>query len=31
MDTAIIMTLCVTFLVSIFAAGYDATPGEPRK
>ncbi|MDQ0159883.1 hypothetical protein J2S77_001870 [Alkalibacillus salilacus] len=31
MDTAIIMSICVTFLVSMFASGYDATPGEPRK
>ncbi|NIK13097.1 hypothetical protein FHR85_002524 [Alkalibacillus almallahensis] len=31
MDAPIIMTICVTFLVSMFAAGYDATPGEPRK
>ncbi|SER11430.1 hypothetical protein SAMN05216362_14810 [Piscibacillus halophilus] len=31
MKLAVILGVCVTFLVSIFTAGYDAKPGQPKK
>ncbi len=31
MVTAILMGVCLVFLVSIFTAGYEGQPGEPRK
>lgn len=31
MKLALLMGVIVTFLVSIFAAGYDAKPGVPKK
>lgn len=31
MKLALILGVCVTFLVAIFSAGYEAKPGMPRK
>ncbi|SEB14938.1 hypothetical protein SAMN05421743_12067 [Thalassobacillus cyri] len=31
MKLALIIGVCVTFLTSIFAAGYDEKPGTPQK
>lgn len=31
MKLAVILGVCITFIVSIFTAGYDAKPGQPKK